>query len=54
MKVAMLKEQADAPKAASILSSDHYGWFERVERGIYGLTPKGRAGLVQHGWKVVT
>src|ERR1700730_7919998 len=33
MTVAVLKEKADAPKAASILSADHYGWFERVERG---------------------
>jgi hypothetical protein len=54
MKVAALKEKAEAPKAASILSADHYGWFERVERGIYGLTPKGRAGLAQHGWKEAT
>jgi hypothetical protein len=54
MKVALLREKADAPKAASILSADHYGWFERVERGIYGLTPKGRAGLEQHGWKEAT
>lgn len=50
MKVAALKLAAEAPKAAAILSADHYGWFERVERGIYGLTPKGRAGLEQHGW----
>ena len=50
MKVAALKLAAEAPKAAAILSQDHYGWFERVERGIYGLTPKGRAGLAQHGW----
>lgn len=50
MKVAALKRAAEAPKAAAILSQDHYGWFERVERGIYGLTPKGHAGLEQHGW----
>jgi hypothetical protein len=50
MKVAALKLAAEAPKAAAILSQDHYGWFERVERGIYGLTPKGRVGLEQHGW----
>jgi hypothetical protein len=50
MKVAALRLAAGAPKAAAILSADHYGWFERVERGIYGLTPKGRAGLEQHGW----
>ena len=50
MKVSALKLAADAPKAAAILNQDHYGWFERVERGIYGLTPKGRVGLEQHGW----
>ena len=54
MKVAALKLAAEAPKAAAILSQDHYGWFERVERGIYGLTPKGREGLQQHGWKEQT
>jgi hypothetical protein len=51
MKVAFLKIAAEAPKAGMILRDDHYGWFERVERGIYALTPKGKAGLEQHGWK---
>ena len=50
MKVALLKAAAEAPKAAAILRADHYGWFERIDRGIYGLTPKGWAGLKQHGW----
>jgi len=47
MKLAALRAAADAPKAASILQADVYGWFERVERGIYAITPKGREGLVQ-------
>ena len=51
MKVAAVRLAADAPKAAAILSADYYGWFERTERGIYALTPKGREGLQQHGWK---
>ncbi len=51
MKVALLKIAAEAPKAGMILRDDHYGWFERTERGIYQLTPKGREGLQQHGWK---
>jgi hypothetical protein len=51
MKVAALKLAADAPKAGLILRDDHYGWFERVERGTYGLTPQGRASLAQFGWK---
>jgi hypothetical protein len=28
-----------------MMADDHYGWFERVERGIYALTPKGLASL---------
>lgn len=36
---------ADVPNVAKILQHDHYGWFERVERGVYTLTPRGRSGL---------
>ena len=42
---AALKVEAEAPKAGAILRDDHYGWFERVERGIYALTPAGLAAL---------
>ncbi len=48
MKVAALRTVCDAPNAASMLRDDFYGWFERVERGVYGLTPKGRRGLALH------
>lgn len=40
-----LRVDAEAPKAASILLSDYYGWFERVERGIYAVTPAGTKAL---------
>lgn len=50
MKVAALKLAANAPKASSILQQDVYGWFERVERGVYTVTPAGRRGLEQFGW----
>ena len=45
MKVAALRAAGEAPKAARILQDDIYGWFERVERGVYALTPAGKAGL---------
>src|SRR5215218_2301074 len=45
MKLAALRAAADVPRAASIMQSDFYGWFERIERGIYGLSPAGRRGL---------
>ena len=51
MKVATLRTACDAPNAAAILRDDFYGWFERVERGVYALTPKGRRGLEQHNAK---
>ncbi|SHG83496.1 hypothetical protein SAMN02745157_4892 [Kaistia soli DSM 19436] len=35
-----------APDAAKILQTNVYGWFERIERGLYGLTGAGRAALV--------
>jgi len=37
-----LKKEVDAPKAGAILSANHYGWFERVEKGVYDLTPEHR------------
>ena len=45
MKLAEMRKSADVPNAARILQQDVYGWFERLERGVYGLTPKGQAGL---------
>ena len=36
-----------APRAASILRRNVYGWFERVARGVYGLTAEGRAALLR-------
>ncbi len=47
MKLATMRSMADVPNVASILQSDIYGWFERIERGVYTITPKGRQGLQQ-------
>jgi hypothetical protein len=38
-----------APDAARILQDNVYGWFERLTRGVYGLTDGGRAALL--AWK---
>ena len=38
--------KALAPDAAKILQGNVYAWFERIERGLYGLTPSGRTALV--------
>ena len=33
------------PTATRIMADDHYGWFVRISRGIYALTPKGSEAL---------
>jgi hypothetical protein len=35
------------PDAPKILLSNVYGWFDRVERGVYALTPDGKAALTR-------
>ncbi|MBR0935434.1 DUF2161 domain-containing phosphodiesterase [Bradyrhizobium jicamae] len=37
--------RAEIPDAGKILLHNVYGWFDRAERGIYGLTEAGRAAL---------
>jgi hypothetical protein len=54
MKLAAVRAAADAPRAASILRDDFYGWFERVERGVYTLTPAGRRGIGEYVGAPVT
>jgi hypothetical protein len=44
-----LRAAADVPNAASILRRDVYGWFERVDRGVYALTPRGRDAIAALG-----
>lgn len=40
-----LRDLGTGPKTLSILSTNVYGWFERVTRGVYALTNQGRADL---------
>ncbi|WP_151717251.1 DUF2161 family putative PD-(D/E)XK-type phosphodiesterase [Gemmobacter serpentinus] len=35
-------------RAGVMLRADHYGWFERAAKGVYVLTPKGQAALLDH------
>ena len=44
-KPSVLKKELGVDKAASILQADHYGWFERVERGVYELRTSGEEAL---------
>lgn len=37
--------RSGVPEAGKILLSNVYGWFERLDRGVYGLTDAGREAL---------
>jgi hypothetical protein len=45
-KASVVAKGAGVERAATLMRADVYGWFERVARGVYALTPKGQAGLV--------
>jgi hypothetical protein len=42
-KGAVVAREANAPRATRMMADNHYGWFERVSKGIYQLTAIGRA-----------
>lgn len=39
-----LRKMGAGPKTQTILSSNIYGWFERIERGLYKLNKAGKQG----------
>lgn len=50
LRLRALRAAGDVPNAAGILQRNVYGWFERVERGTYALTPQGEQSLIRFGW----
>ena len=48
LKLAKLREESGVERAAKILQRDVFGWFERRERGVYEISPKGRQALETH------
>lgn len=41
--------EADVQHATRMMRDNHYGWFERVEKGVYGLTPVGAQAVETSG-----
>ena len=42
-KLSEIRSATAVDRASGILQRDVYGWFQRVDRGIYSLSPKGTA-----------
>ena len=45
MHLGVLRALAGVPRAGRILQRNVYGWFDRIERGTYRLTPEGDQAL---------
>jgi hypothetical protein len=45
MKAAAVRDASVTPKASAILHANVYGWFEKIARGTYQITPAGRTAL---------
>jgi hypothetical protein len=35
--------------ATRMMRDNHYGWFEKVDTGVYGLSPKGASAVIEAG-----
>ncbi len=46
-KGAEVAKATGVPKATTLMRDNHYGWFDKVEKGVYALAPAGTEGL-QH------
>ncbi len=44
-KGSVVADWTEVPPATRIMRDNHYGWFKRVAKGVYDLTPEGRKGL---------
>lgn len=51
-KASDVAKAAGVARAAALMRDDHYGWFERVSRGVYAITPQGRQALAEHGAEI--
>ena len=45
-KAAVVAKETQVDKAATLMNRNVYGWFDRVERGVYQLTPSGEEALL--------
>lgn len=52
MKGADVARATGVPRATTLMRDDHYGWFERMEKGVYGLTLAGQASLAAHAAEI--
>jgi len=47
-KASIVATETNIAKAQALMARDHYGWFERVDKGIYAATPMGEAAFIEN------
>lgn len=47
-KASLIAKATKVDRARNIMAADHYGWFEKVDTGIYGMTPTGKSALKEY------
>lgn len=52
MKGADVARTTGVSRATTLMRDDHYGWFERLGKGIYGLTAKGHTALADNAGEI--
>ncbi|MEP3346903.1 MAG: DUF2161 family putative PD-(D/E)XK-type phosphodiesterase [Litoreibacter sp.] len=48
-KGAKVAEWAEVPTATRLMRDNHYGWFDKVAKGVYDLNAQGHKGLNDYG-----
>ena len=48
-KGSIIARATGVENATRLMRDNHYGWFAKVEKGVYALTPEGQQGLVDWG-----
>ena len=48
-KGADVAKETGVARATTMMRDNHYGWFEKVEKGVYGLTPAGAEAVTTAG-----
>ncbi|CAM2973548.1 DUF2161 domain-containing protein [Paenibacillus sediminis] len=52
MRPSVVRDLSGTSSAAAILQRNYYGWFERVSRGLYVLTPAGKEALEEYHYVI--
>lgn len=53
-KGSYVAKMAGFEKATNLMAANHYGWFEKIDRGVYGLSREGAKALEDHAEAVAS